>query len=109
MKLIHFPDAPDQKWGVQNDLLDKGFKTVPDKKNIFFHFYAQILATHFDRFFEVLNFAHFQQRFTTLKQSLQKKSQIPWRSPRKGWFSILLNENFENPEINQSGLQVSRH
>ena len=35
MKLIHFPDAHDQKWGVQNDLLDKGFKTVPDKKNIF--------------------------------------------------------------------------
>ena len=35
MKLIHFPDAPDQKWGVQNDLLDKGFRTVPDKKNIF--------------------------------------------------------------------------
>ena len=35
MKLIHFSDAPDQKWEVQNDLLDKGFKTEPDKKNIF--------------------------------------------------------------------------
>ena len=34
MKLIHFPDAPDQKLGVQNDRLHKGFKTVPDKKNI---------------------------------------------------------------------------
>ena len=35
MKLIHFPDTHDQKWGVQNDRLDKVFKTEPDKKNIF--------------------------------------------------------------------------
>ena len=35
IQLIHFPDAPDQKLGVQNDLLDKVFKTEPDKKNIF--------------------------------------------------------------------------
>ena len=35
MKLIHFPDTHDQKWGVQNDRLDKAFKTEPDKKNIF--------------------------------------------------------------------------
>ena len=35
IQLIHFPDAPDQKLGVQNDRLDKVFKTEPDKKNIF--------------------------------------------------------------------------
>ena len=35
MKLIYFPDAADQKLGVQNDRLDKGFKTVPEKTNIF--------------------------------------------------------------------------
>ena len=32
MKLIHFPDAQDQKLGVQNDRFDKVFKTEPDKK-----------------------------------------------------------------------------
>ena len=31
MKLIHFPDAPNHKLGVQNDRLDKVFKTKPDK------------------------------------------------------------------------------
>ena len=72
MKLIHFPDAPDQKLGVQNDHLDKVFKTEADKKNTF-HFYAQILAKCFDRFFEFFNFDNFRRRFTTLKQSLQKK------------------------------------
>ena len=35
IKLIHFPDAPDQKWGVQNGRLNKAFKNEPDKKNIF--------------------------------------------------------------------------
>ena len=34
MKLIHFQDAPNQKLGVQNDRLDKVFKTEPDKKNL---------------------------------------------------------------------------
>ena len=28
---IHFPDAPDQKWGVQNDRLDKVYKMEQDK------------------------------------------------------------------------------
>ena len=32
MKLIHFPDAPNQKLGVQNDRLNKVFKTEPDKE-----------------------------------------------------------------------------
>ena len=35
IQLIHFPDAPNQKLGVQNDWLDKVFKTEPDNKNIF--------------------------------------------------------------------------
>ena len=35
MKLIHFPDAHDQKLGVENDRLDKVFKTEPDKKIVF--------------------------------------------------------------------------
>ena len=30
IQLIHFPDNPDQKWGVQNDRLNKVFKTKPD-------------------------------------------------------------------------------
>ena len=33
MKSIHFPDAHDQKWGVQNNRLEKIFKTEPDQKN----------------------------------------------------------------------------
>ena len=33
MKLIHFPDAHDQKWGVQNDWLNKGYK-MDTQKNI---------------------------------------------------------------------------
>ena len=39
MKLIHFPDAPNQKLGVQNDWVDRAYTMEPDKK-IFFHFYA---------------------------------------------------------------------
>ena len=35
IKIIHFPDALNQKLGVQNDRLDKVFKTEPDKKIIF--------------------------------------------------------------------------
>ena len=31
IKSIHFPDAPDQKWGVQNDWLDKGHKMDTQK------------------------------------------------------------------------------
>ena len=35
MKLIHFPDTHDQKRGVQNDRLDKGYK-IGKKKEISF-------------------------------------------------------------------------
>ena len=52
-------------------------------KKLFFNFYALILAKRFDSFFEFFNIDHFRRRFTTLKQSLQKKSHIPRRSPRK--------------------------
>ena len=83
MKLIHFPDAPNQKLGVQNDRLDKVFKTEPDKTNIFFIFMPGFWQNISIDFFQFFNFAHFRRRFTTLKQSLQKKSHIPRRSPRK--------------------------
>ena len=35
IKLIHFPDSSDQKWGVQNDRLDKVYKMEQDNKYIF--------------------------------------------------------------------------
>ena len=45
---------------------------MPLIKN-FFHFYAQIFLKNFDRFFKFINFHHFWQQFTNLKQSFQKK------------------------------------
>ena len=49
MKLIHFPDGPDQKWGGQKDRLDKGYKM--DKINryyfIFMHRFFQNILIDF--------------------------------------------------------------
>ena len=90
-KAINFPDAPDQKWGVQNDWLIRATKWR-QTKIIFFSF----LCTDFCRtsreifrIFEFFKFDHFRRRFTTLKQSLQKKNHIPRRFPRK-------DEDFEH-------------
>ena len=47
IKWIIFPDAPDQKWGVPNDRIGKGYKMGGNIKN---HFYLRIFAKHFDIF-----------------------------------------------------------
>ena len=81
-KFLHLNRIP-RKNAVYKMISSTRSSKLNHTKKIFFHFYAQILAKHFDRFFEFLNFDHFRRRFTTVKQSLQKKSHIPQRSPRK--------------------------
>ena len=53
IKLIHFPDAPNQKLGVQNDRLDKVFKTEPDNNKkilIFMPRFLQNVLIDFSNF-----------------------------------------------------------
>ena len=56
------------------------------KKKIFFHFYAQILAKRFDRFFEFSNFSIltiFDDDLLPLNRVSRKKVTFHERSPRK--------------------------
>ena len=62
MKLIHFPDALNQKLGVQNDRLDKVFKTEPDKKKLNFIFFIfKLLVWWLSIFLEIYNFENLRK------------------------------------------------
>ena len=71
IKLIYFPDAPDQKWRLQTDWIWKGYKmdTKNNKNLIFMHrFLRNILID--SQIFKLFNSNHFQRQFTTLNQRL---------------------------------------
>ena len=85
IKLKPFPEAPDKKFGVQNDGLEPTKLFMWPKMRKLFILVMDFCKTFWEifYFFQKSKTAHFLGQFTTSHVWILEKSHIPWRRARK--------------------------